>query len=89
MDLGPLEALIVALVPLLVSQLKKLNIAKWVLPLIASALGLVLQVVSALATNTDPDVALGLLLGGLGIALRELIKHWVPGTAAWDRRKKS
>lgn len=69
-----LTPLLVVLVPLLLSQGKKLLGGKtWLIPLIAPALGVALNFVSALATQSQVGSSNAAVLGLAGVGLREII----------------
>lgn len=70
-----LLALIPLLVPIIVAVLKNVisTLPTWTIPIIASALGELLNVVSGLAGGPTTSALNGLLLGSAGVGVRELL----------------
>jgi hypothetical protein len=74
------QTLIAIFVPVLVAGIKKVlpSLPKGWLPIIAGALGLIGQVLEALATGGTVNAALGFGLGLAGVGVREAAKHFLP-----------
>lgn len=72
---GLLLALIPVIVPVIVAFLKWAIqfLPSWSLPIIASALGEVINYVSGLAGGPTTSVLNGLMLGAAGVGLREVV----------------
>ena len=72
---GP--AIVVALVPVIVAAIKGAigNIPKWLLPVLAAALGPAVDAVLAALNGTDATGLAAVALGLAGVGLREVYKQ--------------
>jgi len=80
------QSLIVVLTPLIIAGLKKLipSVPKGVLPFLAPICGVLLEVVSHLATGSTLNPWAALALGAAGVGLREAVKQLKNATAPAD-----
>ena len=68
--LGPV---IVAVVPLLVAAMKRWKAQTWTYPLIAAALGVAADTLSAITMNVSLGPVAGAVAGLAGVGLREVV----------------
>lgn len=70
--LGMLPAVIVAAVPLVVAGIKK-KLATWLIPILATFLGVAADFLAAYALNKPVTPMLGAIFGLAGVGLREIV----------------
>lgn len=70
-----LQPLLVVLIPLLISQGKKLlgDRAQWLIPASAPVLGALVDFLQSLVTNTSLGPTQAAVMGALGVWLREIV----------------